>query len=401
MSNLWIEVDLDGVIHNYKQIKSRLTPDCALMAVVKADAYGLGAVEVAKALQEEGCNDFAVTTVSEAAILCRQGITGRILVLGPSSPEDWAEAVTTGIELTVSQLSWIPALDEIASQLGNKALVQLKLETGMGLTGFTVEKIAELAEVLGQTSNIEIVGAYTHLARGAQRDHSYTRIQYEKYLTYLKELEELGVSIPLKHICNSAAFLDYPQYHLNMVRIGTLLGGHFPSSAFEGKLELKDPWAVKTRILHLQRVPRGTYVGYQGLYKSKRETTLAVVPVGYADGFGVEPKLIPQGIVDLGKIIIKNIAALFGFQLGREKMLLNGKTVNVAGKIGMQLTVLDVGELTCQLNDEITIPIRRAFANPRIPRIYKRNGKFFKKRIIQEGFSFLNKEYFNMPILPE
>jgi alanine racemase len=392
MSNLWIEVDLDVVIQNYWQIKSRLTPGCTLMAVVKADAYGLGAVEVARALQEAGCNDFAVTTVAEALILRRQGIQGRILVLGPSGAEDWLEAITAGIELTVSQLIWLPALDEIASQLESKVLVQLKLETGMGRTGFTGDKLAQLAEFLGQASNIEIVGAYTHLARGAQRDHTYTRRQYAKYLEALRELEELGVTVPLKHICNSAAFLDYPEYHLDMVRIGTLLGGHFPSPAFEGKLELKDPWAVKTRILHLQKVSKGTYVGYQGLYKSKRETSLAVIPVGYADGFGVEPKLIPQGLVDLAKIIIKNIASFFGFQLGREKVLLDGKAVNIAGKIGMQLTVVDVGETPCHLNDEITIPLRRTVANPRIPRIYKKDGKFFKKRIIQEGFLFLNKE---------
>lgn len=392
MTDLWIEVDLDAIVHNYKQIKTKLTPGCALMAVVKADAYGLGAVEVARALQQEGCEDFAVTTVPEALILRQEGITGRILVLGPSGIEDWPEAIVNRIELTVSQIYRLSDLNEIATRIGCEARIHIKLETGFGRTGFTGEQLSELAETLQGAKNIWVAGAYTHFARGAQRDNDYTRSQYEKYKDYINQLEKLGVNIPLKHVCNSAVFLDNSQYHLDMVRIGTLLGGHYPSPAFEGALDLKDPWTAKTKIVHLQKVLKGTFSGYQSLYKSKCDTVLAVIPVGYADGLGVEPRLTPQGILDLVKIFIKNIAAYFGVQLGREKMLLNGQPVKVAGKIGMQLTVLDVGSISCRLGDELTIPIRRTVANTRIPRIYKKNGKFYRKRIILEGFLSLNRE---------
>ncbi len=159
---------------------------------------------------------------------------------------------------------------------------------------------------------------------------------------------------------------------------------------------MKDPWQVKTRIAHLQEVDKGTYVGYQSIYKTKSRTKLAVIPAGYADGFGIEPKFIPQGFIDLGKITVKNIAALFGFQFGREKISLRGNSVRIAGKIGMQLTVLDIGGLPCRVGDEVVIPIRRTLANPRIPRLYKKNGEFFRKRIIEEGFLSLNTEYSNM-----
>jgi len=253
--------------------------------------------------------------------------------------------------------------------------------------------LPELSKTLRVSSHLEVLGAYTHLARGAQRQHGFTRQQHEKYISFIKRLESDGVVIPLKHICNSAGYLDFIEYHYDMVRVGTLLGGHYPSPAFEGKLELKDPWTVKARIVHLQRVPKGTYVGYQSLYISKKETTLAVIPIGYADGFGVEPKFVPQGIVDLGKIIIKNAAALLGWQLGREKVLLKGKTVNIAGKIGMQLTVIDVGKIECRSGDEIIVPLRRTLANPRIPRKYKKDGEIYIKRIIKEGFLSLNQEY--------
>ncbi|MCM1565923.1 MAG: alanine racemase [Dehalobacter sp. 4CP] len=386
MSDLWIEVDMDAIIYNYRQIMAGLSAGCRLMAVVKADAYGLGAAEVAGALQGEGCTAFAVTTISEALLLRNQGVDGTILVLGPSSPEYWQAAIQAHIELTVSQLDWIPTLNKLAETLGTKAGIQLKLETGMGRTGFTGDQLQELAAALREAPQLEVTGAYTHFARGAQRDRAYTRAQNGKYLAYVQTLEQAGIRIPLKHVCNSAAYLDFPEYHYNMVRVGTLLIGHCPAPAFEGRLRLKDPWLAKARIVHLQKAAKGTFVGYQSVYKAKKDTTLAVVPVGYADGFGIEPRLVPQNIVDLAKIIVKNMAALMGIQLGREKLLCNGQTVRIAGKIGMQLTVLDVGSASCSAGDEIVIPLRRTQANPRILRMYKKNGEIMRIRIINEGF---------------
>ncbi len=397
MSNLWIEVDLDAVKHNYHQIMARISERSTLMAVIKADAYGLGAVEVAKMLQDEGCNAFAVTTVSEALILRRHGVTGRILVLGPTTEEEWALSIDAEVELTVSQIDWIPKIDSIASKTHRNAIIHLKIETGMGRTGFSEDKLSDLALVLEKTSSIYIAGAYTHFARGAQRDHEYTRTQHERFIRSIHKLQESGVIIPTKHVCNSAAFLDFPEYHYDFVRVGTLLGGHFPSPTFASKVNLKDPWIVKSRITHVQKAPKGTYVGYQSIYKTKSETYLAVIPVGYADGFGMEPKLVPQGVFDLAKIIVKNIAALLGLQLGKEKILFRGKAVNVAGKVGMQLTVLDTGIEQGELGEEVVVPLRRTIANPRIPRIYKKNGEIFRKRIIEEGFLSLNTEYSNTP----
>ncbi|NLO97022.1 MAG: alanine racemase [Peptococcaceae bacterium] len=392
MPNLWIEIDLDAVKHNYRQIISKLAPGVTLMAVVKADAYGLGAVPVAQALEEEGCRAFAVTRVEEALLLREHGIEGEILVLGPSSPEEWPQALAQRINLTVSRLEWIAEINEVARQLEIKAGIHLKLETGLGRTGFTREMLPALCEALKAAPYLDLRGVYTHLARGAQRDKTYTRKQHEKFVQYINILEENGINIPCRHICNSAGLLDFPEYHYELVRSGTLLCGHFPSPAFSGTIDLKDPWTVKAKIVHLQRVPKGTFVGYQSLYKCKKETTLAVIDVGYADGFGVAPKLVPQGFVDLIKIIIKNIAALFGFQLGREKVLFKGKPVKVAGKIGMQLTVIDMGNLECHPGEEVFLPLRRTLANSRIPRLYKKNGVICAKRVIREGILPINQE---------
>lgn len=393
MPNLWIEVDLDAVKHNYRQVTSVLSAECRIMAVIKADGYGMGAVEVARALQEEGCEAFAVTTVAEALNLRSHGIEDTILVLGPSGPEDWQAALTEEIELTVSQLVWIPDLEKIAEEKGRMAKIHLKLETGMGRTGFAGNVLEDLAQALHDSPHLIVTGAYSHFSRAAQRDNSYTKKQNQRFLSAVSRLEKQGIRIPLKHICNSAAFLDYPEYHYNQVRIGTLLAGHYPAPFFRGKLDLQDPWNPKARILHLQRVPKGTYVGYQSLYKSKKDTTLAVIQAGYAHGFGIEPRLVPQGLIDLGKIILKNIFALWGIQLGQERVDFKGRTVKIAGKIGMELTVLDMGETECSIGEEIKLPLRRTLANPRIPRVYIKNGEYFGIRIIKEGFVSLNTEY--------
>lgn len=387
MAQTWIEVDLDAVAGNYQEVVKYLSPKTRCMAVVKADAYGLGAIEVARALQGVGCDAFAVTRVEEGLILREHGIKGIILVLGPTVKEEWPRAIAAQLQLTLSELSWIAELNEVISELKLHAQVEvhIKLETGMGRTGFRFSELESLTISLAKAPNICVVGVYTHFARAAQRDRRYTLEQYEKFSASVVRLEELGNCPPWKHVCNSAAFLDYPQWHHDFVRIGTLLIGHYPGQGFSNKLTLRDPWVAKSRIVHLRRVPKGTDVGYQSIYRTKAETQLAVIPVGYADGFGVEPHFTPRGWIDLLKIIIKNLAALFGVFLGQERVIMKGRTIRVAGKIGMQLTVLDVGMQDCNLGDEVGIPLRRTVANPQILRKYRQDGEILSEISLEEG----------------
>lgn len=397
MAGTWIEVDLDAVVDNYREISRRLRPGARCMAVVKADAYGLGAVEVARALEQAGCEAFAVTRIEEGLILREHGLKGLILVLEPSRREDWPRALAAQLQLTLSDLSSIEELNETCIKLekecSSPVQFHLKVETGMGRTGFQFSELEELALRLKQASRLQAVGIYTHFARAAQRDKSYTLKQYERFRAFAARLEDLGIQPEWKHVCNSAAFLDYPDWQHDFVRIGTLLIGHYPEPKFSGKLHLRDPWTAKSQIIQLRKVPKNTYVGYQSVYRTKTETQLAVIPAGYADGFGVAPHFTPQGWLDFLKILVKNFAALFGIYLSRERVELKGKVVPVAGKIGMQLTVLDVGGLNCALGDEIVIPLRRTVTNPRLLRIYKQNGKILAKREMREGFLPYYTEY--------
>lgn len=392
MAETWIEVDLDVLVRNYQEVIKHLRPGARCMAVVKADAYGLGAVQVALALERAGCEAFAVTKIEEGLILRKHGIEGLILVLGPTAQEEWAKAIEAQLQLTLTELSSISKLNEVCSELNQDVVVQLKLETGMGRTGFRLSELEELALNLASAPRLKIMGVYTHFARAAQRDKRYTLGQYEQFRSFTARLEELGIRPMWKHVCNSAAFLDYPEWHHDFVRIGTLLIGHYPGPGFSGKLTLNDPWIAKSRIVHLRKVPKGTYVGYQSIYRTKSVTQLAVIPVGYADGLGLAPHFVPQGWIDFLKILIKNFAALFGVFLGQERVELKGRTVRVAGKIGMQLTVIDVGMQDCALGDEVIIPLRRTVANPRIHRKYRQDGQILSERIMEEGVFQLHTE---------
>ncbi|MDR3541145.1 MAG: alanine racemase [Desulfosporosinus sp.] len=397
MSGAWIEVDLDAIVGNYQEVIKRLRPGARCMAVVKADAYGLGAIEVARALEKVGCEAFAVTRVDEGLILREHGISGLILVLGPTLKEELPQAIKARLQLTLSGLSSLTELNEVCSdlklELQQQVSVHLKLETGMGRTGFQLSELEALTIALAKDPRVQIAGVYTHFARAAQRDKRYSLKQYESFRILTARLEELGICPTWKHVCNSAAFLDYPEWHHDFVRIGTLLIGHYPGPGFSGKLTLSDPWVAKSQIVHLRTVPKGTNVGYQSIYRTKTITQLAVLPVGYADGFGLAPHFVPQGWIDFLKIVLKNFVALFGIFLGQEQVELKGRRVRVAGKIGMQLTVIDVGKLGCALGDEVRIPLRRTVANPRITRRYRREGQMLSERVMKEGVFPVNPEY--------
>lgn len=387
MSEVWIDIDLDAIANNYQEVVKHLSAGAKVLAVVKADGYGLGAVEVALTLVEQGCEAFAVTTVEEGLILRKHGIQALILVLGPVSALQMESAIQADLQLTLSDFEMLRECEEAAARLLSEARIHLKLETGMGRTGFFEKDLENLAQVLKESSHITPVGVYTHLARASQRDTAYTKEQYARFLRGVETLETQGIRGLWKHLCNSAAFLDYPEWHHDFVRIGTLLIGHFPSPSFSGKLKLQDPWVAKARIVQVRKVPKGTFVGYQSIYRTKSETQLAVIPVGYADGFGVQPHFVPQGFWDFLKIVIKNFLALVGVYLGQETVSLKGRTIRVAGKIGMQLTVLDLGTVPCQVGDEVILPLRRTLANPRLVRQYWREKRLIAKRVVEEGFS--------------
>jgi len=377
---VWIEIDLSAIRANYEQVVAFKAPEARCLAVVKADGYGLGGEALAKALAQAGCDAFGVTTVAQGAALRRGGIQGLILVMGPTKPDEWSEALATELTLAVSELTMLQELEEFcAAQHGEEPAlsrtldIHLEIETGLGRTGLFPEDLRAAMPVLLSLRCLKITGIYTHFAQAERkRGRKYSQRQFRQFCSAVDFLKENGIEPGLRHVCNSPAFLTFPEFHLDMVRIGTLLIGQLPASHLGGRLKLRDPWTAKAKILQVRRVPAGKRVGYNGLYRTRTDTQLAVIGLGYADGFAVEPRLVPKGVFDLAKIIIKNIFLLCNipWHSGSDNIFIGGHRVRVAGKVGMELTVLDVGQIDCTTDQDAMIPLRRTSAGSRLQRVY-------------------------------
>jgi alanine racemase len=374
---------MDKVAHNYREAARLLAPGARIMAVVKADAYGLGAEQTAAALAEAGCEVFAVTAVAEGQRLRRFGIKGDILVLGPTQPPDWPAAAEADLALSAVGMSHLRQLAQWAADRSPVRL-HLEVETGMGRAGLLPEQAAAAWAVIRDTPALRPEGVYTHFARGAQRDHVYTARQYARYEEFLRAYRAAGGEVPARHVCNSSVFLERPAYHHEYVRLGTLLCGQWPfcRSFPSPGICLQDPWQGKARILHVWEAQAGVAVGYYSLYRTRRHTRLAVIGAGYAHGLGVTAEIYPKNLIDFLKITAKQAALLAGRRLGGEKPRWQDREVKIAGLIGMQLTVLDMGESDCQVGDEVCIPLRRVQTGYNVERFYTKNGCVVEIRTI-------------------
>lgn len=257
------------------------------MAVVKADAYGHGMVEVAQACLQEGATYLGVATPKEALTLRERGINAQVLVLG-YIPEAYAGVlVENRIEATVFNLETAWAFSQAAASSDGEARLHLKIDTGMGRIGFppdssSLEVIWEISRLPG----IVLQGIFSHLATADHADKRFAKQQVEIFTRFVSSLEENGISIPIKHLGNSAAIMDMPEAHFNMVRSGIITYGLYPSSQVEkGSLELIPAMRLKSRVSYVKKIPAGQSVSYGRTYISKQETRVATVSIGYADGY--------------------------------------------------------------------------------------------------------------------
>ena len=225
----WIEIDLDALVENLHIIKRFLADRTRLIAVVKANAYGMGAVEVAHTLSQQGVDLFAVTFVEEALEMRRGGIDNDILVFAPARSDQAEKAVDNNLTLTIGSFHDYKVLSTAALRLGRRTRVHLKVDTGLGRFGIEKEGVLELAELVNDDDYLILEGIYTHFAEAGARSSRYTWKQFRRFQEALEILEQAGIRASLRHCCNSAAALKFPEMHLDAVRIGTLLGGQYPA----------------------------------------------------------------------------------------------------------------------------------------------------------------------------
>ena len=329
---VWAEIDLDAIKYNIDSIKRRVDTK-ELIAVVKADAYGHGALDVSKTLVENGATKLAVAVITEAMELRHGNINTPIMILGYTPLEFAADLINYDIEQTIFDLEYATKLSEIALNLGKKAKVHVALDTGMGRIGFLINDNS-LNEILKISSlkGLEVVGIFTHFATADESDKNYSNKQYKKFTDFNEKLVSKGVNIPLKHVSNSGAIIDMPNMYLDGVRAGIVLYGYYPSEdVLKQNLDLKKAISIKTQVAHVKILDKNEYVSYGRKFKTERKSIIATLPIGYADGYS---------------------RAL----TGKAKVIINGKFAPVVGTICMDQCMIDVTDIgDVHVGDEVIV----------------------------------------------
>lgn len=283
----WAEIDLGAIRHNVAGIRRLLRPETGLMAVVKANAYGHGMLEVSRVCVEEGAAYLAVANPEEAMVLRKSGIDLPVLVLGWMPPEYAADMIEHQVEVTVFEPQSAAALSRAAAAAGRPARVHLKIDTGMGRLGFdTSPGSLEAIRALALLPGMNIHGIFSHLATSDEADKTFAYHQLGVFNRFVSELEQLGIKIPLKHLANSGAIMQIPEAQLDMVRAGIILYGLYPSDEVDHTvITLIPAMTLKSRVSFVKTLPAGCPVSYGRTYTSTGETKVATVPIGYADGY--------------------------------------------------------------------------------------------------------------------
>lgn len=322
----WAEINLDCAIHNYNEIKNRVSTSAKLCCVVKADGYGHGAVTLSRLYERLGADWFAVSNIEEAMQLRDAGISRPILILG-YTPADCAKTLAeNNISQAVYSLEYAKALCKSAEQGGVKIKIHLKLDTGMSRIGLLCQSEEECAEAVEEGVKIcsmpafEPEGVFTHFAVSDEGDmgEEFTKRQFDSFMKAVSAMEQRGVSFKIRHCANSGAIEDYPQTHLDMVRAGIILYGLSPSCRVKNPLKLKPLMEVKSAVSHVKTIPVGATVSYGRTFEVKSETSLATLPIGYADGY-------VRSIAEEGCV------------------LLHGKRAKIRGRICMDQMMVDIG----------------------------------------------------------
>lgn len=376
---VWAEVDLDKMARNMREIRKQARSK-DIIAVIKADGYGHGALDIAPVLLENGATRIAVAVITEAIELRKGGIEAPIMILGYTPGTFKEELVKYHIEQTVFTYELAKELSDEAVRINETAKIHISVDTGMGRIGFlpTKENALEVLKI-SKLPNIEIVGLFTHFAVADEKNKEYTKKQVEKYNYFYNLLVEEGINIPIRHVSNSASIIDLEDIHYDAVRPGIILYGYYPSNEVNmDKIKLEPAMTVKANIVHIKKLPKGESISYGRKFSTERETIVGTIPVGYADGY---------------------TRLLFG----KGKVIVNGKFAPIIGRICMDqfmVDLTDVGEV--KVSDEVillgsdgklkydaddiaedlgTINYEVICAvSKRIPRVYIKNNEVIKVR---------------------
>lgn len=369
-------IDLDAAVHNMEEMHALTGPDTKLMAVIKTDGYGHGALPIAREL--EGLPyvyGFAVATAEEGLALRADGRKKPILILGASFEEEYEDIVRAGLRAAVFSYETAQRLSREAGKAGKTACVHIKLDTGMGRIGFApTQESADAIARIARLPHMLVEGIFTHFARADERDKMSALRQLDLFLQMIAMLKERGIDIPVHHASNSAGILDLPQAHLDVARAGiTLYGLHPSEEVCLERMDMRPVLSLKSRIAYLKWLPAGSAVSYGGTYVTKEERRIATIPVGYGDGYA-------RSLSNCGEVLIRGRRAPIVGRVCMDQFMVDvtdlpqaqeGDAVTLIGTDGGDcITMEELGEKSGRFNYEFACDLGK-----RIPRVFIRGGK--------------------------
>ena len=372
-------IDLDAVAYNMEQMKNRIGGNARLIAVVKADGYGHGAVPVAEMF--ESCPyvwGYAVACLEEAVELREHGIKKPIIVLGCVFPDQYREMIHYDVRPAVYMEEMARLISEEAVRQGKQAFIHIKIDTGMGRIGFPVnEESADAVERISRLPNIDVEGMFTHFARADERDKTYTKMQHERFMWMKGKTEDRGVRIRYFDCDNSAGIIDFPDMKHDLARAGISMYGMYPSDEVDaGAVDLKPALTLESHVSFVKDVEPGTAISYGGTFVADRPMRVATVPVGYGDGY-------PRSLSNKGYVLIRGRKARILGRVCMDQFMVDvteipdvkfmDRVVLVGKDGGGEITVDDLARLSGRFNYEFVCCLGK-----RIPRVYERGGEIFE-----------------------
>lgn len=371
---VYAKIDLDSIFHNVKMLKSNISKDSTVTAVIKADGYGHGAIPIAKVI-DELVSSYAVATIQEAINLREHGIVKPIHIIGYTHKSMFEEAIRHQIRLTIYDQETADELSEVAKILELTAYVHLKIDTGMNRIGFkdnqeSIETIKRIVDL----DNLNIEGIFTHFCAADSLNKQSANTQLARFNTFINELKECGIHIPIIHCSNSAGIIDLPEADFTNVRAGISIYGLYPSEEVNREqVKLIPALSLKSHIIQVKKVDSGIGVGYGSTYITKNETIIATIPVGYGDGY-------PRKLSNKGYVLIKGQRAPVIGRVCMDQIMVDITLLNDIKK-GDEVTLIGVDEKECITVEELA-QLADTFnyeficdLGKRIPRVYIKDKK--------------------------
>ncbi len=362
----WVEINIKNILENYNKFKSHVGKHTKVMGIIKANGYGHGSLEIGKALIKDGCEYLGVAGIDECYELRDGGIDVNILLLNEVDDEEIEKAVKENITFTVFSVKKAKLINEKSKD--KKSKVHIKLDTGMNRVGLSYKKCVEEIKEIYKLENIEVEGMYTHFATADEEDNTFTKKQFKRYKEVVKKLEDEGIEVKIKHVCNSAGTIMQKEMHLDLVRVGISLYGYYPSEEVDKEvIKLKPSMVFKSKIVHIKEVEakEGLSYGLGSVSSSRRK--IGTVTVGYADGYS--RNLTNQGMVEIKDKLVSVVGKVCMDQIlidltDVEEVVIGDEVILYGNKVSVE----NISKKIDTINYETVCMVNR-----RVPRIYN-NG---------------------------